>query len=70
MFWLPYTGSIPLALTWSSGFFTTSLAVTALLGAGRVLLLALTAARQGRSVSVPINPVPLDEGQAVNQAAA
>jgi hypothetical protein len=70
MFWVPYTGSIPLAISWSSGLFTTSLAVAALLGAGRVALLVLTAARQSRSVSVPSNPVPLDEGQEVNQAAA
>jgi len=70
MFWVPYTGSLPLALSWPSGLFTTSLAVAALLGAGRLALLVLTAARRGRSVSVPCNRVPLDEGHEVNQAAA
>ena len=70
MYWLPYTGSLPTALTWSGGLFTTSLAVAALLGAGRVALLALTAARQDRSVSVPFSPAPLDEELEVKQAAA
>jgi hypothetical protein len=71
MYWLPYTGSLPAALAWSgAATVTTSLAVAALIGAGRVLLLAFTAARQDRSVSVPFNPVPLDEVQEVKQAAA
>ena len=70
MFWVPYTGSIPLALSWSGGLFTTGLAVAALIGVGRVALLAFTAAHQSPSVSVPFAPVPLDEGQEVNQAAA
>ncbi|MEO8602456.1 MAG: hypothetical protein ABI629_07770 [bacterium] len=70
MFWVPYTATIPLAVNWPSGFITASLAVAALLGTGRVALLALSAARQGRSASVPLNPVPLDEGQEANQVAA
>jgi hypothetical protein len=70
MFWVPYTGSIPLVLSWPAGLCMTGLAVAAMIGAGRVALLALAAARQERSVSVPFNPVPLDEGQEVNQAAA
>jgi hypothetical protein len=71
MYWLPYTGPLPAALAWpGTATITTSLAVAALIGAGRVLLLVFTAARQDRSVSVPFNPVPLDEVQEVKQAAA
>ncbi len=71
MFWLPYTGSLPASFAWSGGaIFTTSLALFALLGAGRVALLAVLAARQDRLVSVPFSPVPLDEEQEVKQAAA
>ena len=77
MYWYPYTGSIPYALDWSTGLFTTGLAVTALVGAIRVALLALRSARYGdgasgsAAVSVPFDPVLIDDhASEVKQAAA
>jgi hypothetical protein len=77
MFWYPYTGSIPYALDWSAGFFTTGLAVVALVGAIRVALLALQSPRYGSgdsrsaAVSVPFDPAVIDDhAPEVKQAAA
>ena len=77
MFWYPYTGSIPYALDWSTGLFTTGLAVVALVGAIRVALLALQSAQYGvggsrsAAVSVPFDPVVIDDhAPEVKQAAA
>lgn len=60
MFWYPYTGSIPYALTWSPALFTTGLAVAALAGMIRVAFLALRAKRE-EVVSVPFVPVVIDD---------
>jgi hypothetical protein len=76
MFWYPYTGSIPYALNWSAGLFTTSLAVAGVIGAIRLALLALRAqyadaAMRPQAVTVPVGPVVIDDHEAdVNQAAA
>jgi hypothetical protein len=77
MFWYPYTGSIPYAVDWSAGFFTTGLAVVALVGAIRVALLTLPPLRDGNegsrpaAVSVPCDPVVIDDhAPEVKQAAA
>jgi hypothetical protein len=70
MFWYPYTGSIPYALDWSPGLFTTGLAVAALVGMARIGLLALRA-RNAEAVSVPFDPVVIDDHEPeVKQAAA
>ena len=76
MFWYPYTGSVPYALNWSAGLFTTSLAIAALVGVARVALLALRSAREGHgdlrfeAVSVPFDPVVVDDVPEVKQDAA
>ena len=76
MFWYPYTGSVPYALNWSAGLFTTSLAIAALVGVARVALLALRAAQDGHgdprveAVSVPFDPVVVDDVPEVKQDAA
>ena len=77
MFWYPYTGSIPYAVDWSAGLFTTGLAVVALVGAIRVALLALQSGPYGvgssrsAAVSVPFDPVVIDDhAPEVKQAAA
>ncbi len=70
MFWYPYTGSVPYALDWSTGLFTTGLAVVAALGSIRVALLALRPASL-EAVSVPFDPVVVtDHDPEVKQAAA
>ena len=69
MFWYPYTGSIPMALSWSAGLFTTALAIATLAGMARLAVLALRP-EQPEAVSVPCDPVPLDEDHEVKQAAA
>lgn len=70
MFWYPYTGSIPYALTWSPTLFTTAFAVVALVGMIRVAFLALRAARV-EAVSVPFAPdVSDDHEPEVKQVAA
>ena len=69
MFWVPYTGVIPLSLVWPSGIATTSLSLAALVAAGRLALLVLQAART-RTVAVPQTPVALNDEQEVKQAAA
>jgi len=65
MFWYPYTGSIPYALDWSAGLFTTGLAVAAAVGVIRVALLALRPAIFGgprsEAVSVPFVPVVIED---------
>lgn len=76
MFWYPYTGSVPYPLNWSAGLFTTGLAVAALVGAVRVALLALRSAHDGdgdprsEAVSVPFDPVVVDDVPEVKQDAA
>ena len=76
MFWYPYTGSVPYALTWSASLFTTGLAVAALVGAVRVAWLALRAAPDGaggprsETVSVPFDPAVVDDAPEVKQDAA
>ena len=70
MFWYPYTGSVPYALDWSTGLFTTGLAVVALVGSIRVALLALRPVSP-EAVSVPFDPVVVDDHDPeVKQAAA
>jgi hypothetical protein len=69
MFWYPYTGSVPYALSWSAGLFTTALAITALVGAVRVVLLALRPV-SSEIVSVPFEPVAVDDLPEVKQDAA
>jgi len=68
MFWVPYTGVIPLSLVWPSGIAATSLSLAAVIAAGRLALLVLRAART-RAVEVPQISAPLDDGE-VKQAAA
>lgn len=71
MFWYPYTGAIPVTLTWSSGMFVTGLAIAALLAAVRTVVLVLQAERpEADAVSEPFAPLPLDEEGEVKQAAA
>ncbi len=72
MFWYPYTGVIPVTLTWSGGMFLTGLAIAALLAAVRTLVLVLQAQRPAAvdTVSVPFEPLPLDEEGVVKHAAA
>ncbi|HSP98586.1 MAG TPA: hypothetical protein VL049_15300 [Candidatus Dormibacteraeota bacterium] len=76
MFWYPYTGSIPYALDWSAGPFTTGLAVAAAVGVLRVALLALRpqyghGGPRSEAVSVPFHPVVVDDQEPeVKQAAA
>lgn len=69
MFWYPYTGSIPMVLTWSAGWFTTGLAIAGLLGAVRLVLLTLRAPAP-EAVSVPFDPVVLEDEPVEKQAAA
>jgi hypothetical protein len=76
MFWYPYTGSVPYALSWSAGLFTTALAIAALVGAVRVALLALRPALSGHAgprseaVSVPFDPVVVVDAPEVKRDAA
>lgn len=72
MFWYPYTGAIPVTLTWSGGMFLTGLAIAALLAAVRTVRLVLQAQRPAAedTVSVPFDPLALDEEGAVKHAAA
>lgn len=76
MFWYPYTGSVPYALTWSASLFTTGLAVAGLVGAVRVAWLALRAAREesnasrAQAVSVPFEPAIVDDAPDMKQDAA
>lgn len=69
MFWYPDTGSVPMALSWSAGLFTTALAIAALLGAVRVLALTWRS-EQPEAVAEPFDATPLDDVQEVKQAAA
>jgi hypothetical protein len=69
MFWVPYTGVIPLSLVWPSGIAATSFSLAAFIAAGRLALLVLRAART-RAVEVPQISAPLDDDRAVKQAAA
>jgi hypothetical protein len=70
MFWYPYTGSIPMALNWSAGLFTTALVIATFIGAVRVALLALRAATTPEAVSEPFDPVVLEDEPVEKQAAA
>jgi hypothetical protein len=69
MFWYPYTGSIPMAVSWSAGLFTTAMAIAALLGALRVVALAWRGAASD-AVTEPFEAIALDDVEAVKQAAA
>ena len=69
MFWVPYTGVIPLSLVWPSGVAATSFSLAAFIAAARLALLVLRAAR-ARAVAVPQSSAPLDDDGEVKQAAA
>lgn len=75
MFWFPYTGPAAYALEWSTGLFTTGLAVLALVGAIRVALLTLRShsghdGLGSEAPSMPFDPLPLQDPEAEKQVAA
>ncbi len=69
MFWVPYTGVIPLSLVWPSEIAATSLTLAAVIAAGRLALLIVRAART-RAAEVSQIASPLDDDREVKQAAA
>ena len=69
MFWVPYTGGIPLSLIWPSEIAATSLSLAAVVAVARLALLVWRAAR-ARTVEVPHISASLEEEREVKQAAA
>jgi len=69
MFWVPYSGVIPLSLVWPSGIAATSFSLAAVIAVGRLALLVLRSVRT-RAADIPQITVPLDDDREVKQAAA